>query len=234
MSWRKLSYALLFATVFVGLVGLGFWQYSRFQQKTHWLNQLWKAEHQRALTQVDLKSDNWQPFRRLQLTGRWLDQHTFLIAGAFRHQRAGYWVITPWQWGSGEPWVLVNRGWVGSVDGRHHPVLQSPKALPKVVGQIYQPIGHRYVLGPWRLPIETKTPVIQDWDFKKLAKLLNHPVKPFVLRLSSKVAGEYERAWSWTALPPSRHRGYMLQWWAFALVWLIGSVVWFRKIGNKI
>lgn len=229
MNWRKFSYAVLFVTVFVGLLSLGYWQYSRYRLKTHWLRALQQGQNQLPLNNADLKNNHWAPFRKITLTGHWLNDKTLVISGAFQHERPGFWVVTPWQWAPNEPWVLVNRGWVAATDGRHHPHLKPASPMPVVSGKIYRPTGTRYVMGNWRLSTSSQPAVVQDWDFQKMEKLLGHSVKPFVLRMSPNLPGVYEREWSWSALPPSRHLSYMWQWWALALVWLVGAIFWFQK-----
>ncbi len=227
--WRKLSYTILFSVVFVGLLGMGWWQYTRYLEKTQWLAALARTKSQPALTNSDLEKNHWVPFQKIKLQGNWQSGQSFVIAGRLRHGRTGYSVVTPLQWAPSMPWVLVDRGWVASPDGRAAPAIHPPMDRLWVQGKIYSPVGKRFILGPWHLPSTKGVPVVQDWDFSKIEKLVGHAVMPFVLRLSPDVPGYYERQWSWTALPPSRHFGYMLQWWAFALVWLVGAILLMRK-----
>ena len=157
-------------------------------------------------------------------------KQSFVISGELRHGQTGYSVITPLQWAPSEPWVLVDRGWVASVDGQNPPRIQEPLIQKWVLGSVYSPLGKRYTLGPWQLPSKTGVLVVQDWDFSRIAKKIGHPVLPFVLRLSSQLPEHYERQWPGLgSIPPSRHLAYMLQWWVFALLWLVGSILVVRK-----
>jgi surfeit locus 1 family protein len=230
MHFGKISYVILFAVVFVALIGLGFWQYSRYQQKTDWLKNLEKTKHQPALTHRDLSGHQWQVFRQLKLRGSFKIEESFLLSGELRHGRSGYSVVTPLEWAPNQPWVLVDRGWAPSPDGRDLPALKAPLAKDWIVGRIYSPVGKRYTLGPWQLAAKPGVVVVQDWDFAQIAQLLKHPVLPFVLRLSRELPGHYEREWSWIAsIPPSRHLAYAIQWWMFALVGLIGVAILFKR-----
>jgi len=182
------------------------------------------------LSAKDLQESHWVPFHRLRLRADWKTGHSFVVSGALRHNQTGYSVVTPLQWAPSAPWVLVDRGWVPTVDGQNPPTLRAPLTKDWVIGRVYSPTGKRFTLGSWQLPSPTGVVVVQDWDFEKIAKLLKHPVMPFVLRLSSKLPGHYERQWSWIArIPPSRHLAYMFQWWALALVWLIGGMFLMRR-----
>lgn len=234
MHWGRIGYIVLFCVVFVTLLWLGFWQYGRYQQKKQWLVGLEQTKHQLPLNAADLQAKRWQPFRQLELVGQWQNQASFFLSGELRHGLAGYSVVTPLQWAPDEPWVLVDRGWIPAVDSRMPPVLQSPLAKYQVNGRIYLPVGKRFTLGPWQLPAATGVVVVQDWDFMRIANLLGHPVLPFVLRLSAHLPGRYERQWTWTAaVPPSRHLAYALQWWVFAVVWLVGVLFLMNKRREK-
>jgi surfeit locus 1 family protein len=226
MVWRKIAYFILFGFVFFALLGLGYWQYTRYQAKKEWLAVIERTKKQPDLLAADLDENRITPFRRLRLWGSWKKKQSFLISGDIRHGQSGYSVITPLEWAPSKPWVLVDRGWVASIDGQNPPAIQAPLIKGWVIGTVYKPIGQRYTLGPWRLPSKTGARVIQDWDFSRIEKQIGHSVFPFVLRLSPKIPGHYERQWpGLTAVPPSRHLAYMMQWWIFALVWLVGGVL---------
>jgi surfeit locus 1 family protein len=229
MIWRRVCYVILFSVVFLGLLSLGGWQFKRYQEKTQWLASLSRGNKKPPLSADDLMQHHWTAFQSLKLRGNWQPQRTLVVSGQLRHGKTGYSVVTPLQWAPSMPWVLVDRGWVASPDGRHVPAIAPPLTMRWIVGKIYSPVGKRYILGPWQLPSTGNVPVIQDWSFAKIEKLIGHPVMPFILRLSPTLPGHYERQWSWAALPPSRHFGYMLQWWGLALVWLVGAIVLIRK-----
>jgi cytochrome oxidase assembly protein ShyY1 len=230
MRWGRVSYIVLFSVVFITLIGLGFWQYGRYQQKKAWLASLAQTKLLPMLGAANLKQKKWQRFRRIKLQGVFKPQKSFFISGEFRQSRAGYSIITPLQWAPTEPWVLVDRGWAPAEDGRNPPILQAPLTKDWVIGRVYSPVGKRFTLGPWQLPNATGVAVVQDWDFVKIARLLGHPVMPFVVRLSPQLPGHYQRRWVWTAsIPPSRHLAYALQWWAFAMVWLAGAAALVNK-----
>ena len=229
---RQLLVGLVFFAVLFALLALGFWQYGRYCDKKAWLGELAAASQGPALGAENLRHRQAPAFHTLRLKGAWQAQDTILLAGQFRHSRSGYSVITPLQWAPLEPWVLVDRGWVASPDGRTPPRITSQAGTQWVTGTVYRPVGKRFTLGPWQLS-KQPVPVIQDWEFEKIAALLGHPVLPFVLRLSPQAASAYERNWSWTVMPPSRHLGYMLQWWAFAVVWLVGWWVLLRRKRKK-
>ena len=64
----------------------------------------------------------------------------------------------------------------------------------------------------------------------ELGKALGRPLESRILLLDAQAADGYLREWQPPGLPPSRHWGYAIQWWAFALATLvIWALMSFRK-----
>ncbi|HVF35748.1 MAG TPA: SURF1 family cytochrome oxidase biogenesis protein, partial [Candidatus Saccharimonadia bacterium] len=69
-------------------------------------------------------------------------------------------------------------------------------------------------------------------DLERLAQSLDEPIEPAIVRLDDAAAHGFDRAWQPLAntLPPERHRGYALQWFALAAtVLVVAGVVAFRR-----
>ena len=63
--------------------------------------------------------------------------------------------------------------------------------------------------------------VVELLDTHLISQFLHKSVYPFIIRLGKQSANGYVREWAVVAMPPERHYGYALQWFAMALVLLI-------------
>jgi len=61
----------------------------------------------------------------------------------------------------------------------------------------------------------------------QLAEVYGQPLLPVVLLLDADSGPGFIRDWQAPGLPPERHIGYAVQWWAFALL-LVGLFVGFN------
>ena len=102
-----------FALTMVALVSLGTWQLWRAEQRAATYGQFDRAGERPALT-VPVGGDRFdeQRYRWLELRGRYLASRQVLLDSMTHEGRVGYHVLTPFRLARGEPWVLVNRGWV--------------------------------------------------------------------------------------------------------------------------
>jgi surfeit locus 1 family protein len=108
----------------------------------------------------------------------------------------------------------VNRGWV-ALD--NVPSMQEPlEPLLDLTGLIYQPSENRFILGEnFSKTLEGQLK-IQRMDFKGLSHEFEHDVYPYVLLLDPSAPAGFVRDWQIKTMPPSKHLGYAVQWFALA------------------
>jgi len=171
-------------------------------------------------------------FTRVRLTGRFDDEHQFLLDNISQGGRAGYDVVTPLKLDDGSA-VLVNRGFVAGTGHREQlpdvaigagerarTVIGRVGALPVAgiaAGRVPPPST-----GPW--PRIASFPTEAD-----LAAALPYAVAPGVLLLDGADPDGYVRDWRPPGLEPARHYAYAVQWWAFAALALVLFVVLNRR-----
>ena len=113
--------------------------------------------------------------------------------------------------------VLVNRGWVARVAGRHEaPPIETPGGVAEVEGVAVLPprfftLGKAAVApdGQWQR-------IWQNLDLPRYAAAAGFPVQPVILQIDAPNADGFVRDWP---RPDDRRQvnvGYALQWWAFA------------------
>jgi cytochrome oxidase assembly protein ShyY1 len=154
-------------------------------------------------------------WRRVQLLGRYDHSHEILARGRTVEGAVGYEVLTPLRLADGSA-VLVDRGWVPPPDGG---ALAKPD-VPR------PPDGEVTVIGPLRRPESGADKPTQGSVRRISPATLNlpYPVYGGYVLLDEQtpaadaritpVPADKENAW--------QNAGYVVQWWAFALLTLYG------------
>ena len=209
------------------MVGLGFWQKSRYHQRTEINERITAAgtAPPRPIQDLLAVSDTPRPedaWTRITATGEYDPAHEILIRGRTLNGRVGFEVVTPLVLPDGSA-VLVDRGWVPAA-------ASDATALPEVPPA---PSGEVTVVGRVHLPeSDGDEPAEQSgrWqarriDPDRLSAVLPYPVYGGYLLLQEQtpaadpaltpVPVRYEDA--------AQNQSYMVQWWLFATVALIGT-----------
>ncbi|OGT58561.1 MAG: hypothetical protein A3F14_01580 [Gammaproteobacteria bacterium RIFCSPHIGHO2_12_FULL_43_28] len=222
-NWKLALLALFFICLFASLCN---WQLSRAKQKEALLASFTERTKAAPLSASALDQNSDLRFFRTNLSGRFDNEHTFLLDNKIFHGTIGYEVYTLFFADGLKPPILIDRGFV--------PITKSRGELP-----VIKPItGHITVSGMLNLPpayvalgaisesTQANWPLRVEYiDRRELSNLLNMNIFPFVLLLSPKHLAAYDVEWQVVTMNPERHRGYALQWFAFALTLLILFVV---------
>ncbi|MBI4500935.1 MAG: SURF1 family protein [Gemmatimonadetes bacterium] len=220
------KYAIFFVAIPVaGLcVRLGFWQVSRLQQR-----QARNAALRTALAEppVDLAhfSGDLAVFRSVRATGRFdYDRQIVVDASAVNGVPAVI-IVTPLRLADGGA-VLIDRGWVPSPDA-HRVMLDSLREADstEVTGAVVDPGPDIPVRADsiWPKHVQRPTP-------RSLATLYPYPVRPYIVRrIRPPGLGQKLLSVPLPELTEGPHLSYAIQWFAFAIIALVGSVFLFRK-----
>ncbi len=222
-----LAAALMLMTSFAGL---GFWQLERAESKRALLSGYEAAQHaagptvQRAQGLQRLMAE--RPFARLTLVGRY-GTRDVLLDNQLSQGRPGWHVLTPFQLADGSV-VMVNRGWIPLPAGRRTiPALPSAPPVDRVSG-----IATRLARPGLRVaqqPAQGWPRVMQYPSAEDLSAALGREVLPWQILLDPEAAGGFVRAWAPQVMPPARHLGYAVQWFALAAtVLIVALVMWWR------
>ncbi|HUO95723.1 MAG TPA: SURF1 family protein [Steroidobacteraceae bacterium] len=162
-------------------------------------------------------------YARVRLAGRYLPAQQFLLDNMTHGGTAGYRVLTPFVTDGGET-VLVDRGWL--------PLGASRATLPAIaVGAERRELSGRVDALPRPGLALGAAPGSGPWPrvvgFPGLAELgaaLGRTPYPWIVLLDAGAPDGYLRDWRPVALPPERHLGYAVEWFALALTLLVGYV----------
>ncbi|MDT0634235.1 SURF1 family protein [Spectribacter hydrogenoxidans] len=213
---------LVFLPGMLVLGGLGTWQLQRAQDKQAILEQRSTARQAEPMRLADATEPASQYGRRVVVSGGYLAERQLLLDNQIWQSAAGYRVWTPLRLDDGRL-VFIDRGWVPRSGDRTEP----PR--PDV------PAGRQRVTGLWRsLPepgMRLAAPDAceqSDWP-----RVLNYPtaaqvecqyeapVLAGIVLLDESLPDGFERDWQSVGIPPQRHIGYAVQWYAMALAVLV-------------
>lgn len=222
LNWKLALFALLFLPL---LVGLGFWQLERAEEKKT-IQESW--HQQQALPPVpfaDVAENSGHLYRRVTMSGRFLPEHYFLLENQINNGRLGYEVIMPFILDeSGQP-VLINRGWVAADPYREElPEFDTPQMPLVVSGMLIQPGLNRLIesadhVDQWPHRVLQIDPGAMEQLLETVG--VAELASPSVLHLDPDSAAALDVDWQPVNLSPSTHLGYAVQWFAMALALLI-------------
>lgn len=221
-GWMRAAVWLLWLLGIALLAALGNWQWQRAEQKQVWLSQRsaepLELQHQETLRNA-LDRDRWVPVR---VWLEWLPVTPLLLDNRTHNGRAGYEVLQPARLMDGTV-VVVNRGWLAAPASRaERPDVASRAGAESVAALAGKPVASftlANVTGEsWRLQSLSLSQASDYWGLG---------LAPWVLWLSptdARPSGGTElvrRVPGDGQLPPQRHLGYAVQWFALALTLLV-------------
>lgn len=206
------------------MLWLGFWQLGKSELQRE-RNAEFETADERPLAAAAVADPESLRFRRAVARGRYLGERQLLIDNMVREGRNGFFVVTALELDDGST-LLVNRGWIPqtprrepigdlAVDGAPREVAGRIGMLPVGGLRLGEPGGTG---GPWPR-------VLQFPTFGDVEAQLGRPVRPWVLLADPAADDGYARDWRPGGLPPERHLGYAVQWFAMAFALTVIAIV---------
>lgn len=230
--WKLNLLSIVFISIFIAL---GFWQLSRAQEKISIINSFEARTKLPPVSAADLaKVKDWR-FQQIVLTGKYDDAHTFLLDNKIFNGAIGYEVYTPFKAkGLNQP-ILIDRGFLPLGISREHlpAVPRTSKDTVKIQGMLNTPpmyvaFGNIVDGGAVKWPLR-----VEYINLNEVSHFLKSDFYPYVVNLNEASPGALQVKWQIVTLDPNRHKGYAVQWFAFALTLLIISVVLNRGAAKK-
>lgn len=229
-GWVPTLLVLLFLPV---LIGLGFWQLSRAEEKTALLAQQQAQRLSAPVPLSELAPDAGSAYRRVRLQGRFDAAHGLLLDNRTQAGQVGVEVLQPFLDQASGLWVLVNRGWLPWPDRRNPVVFATPDSSLSLTAWVYVPLGVPFQLHG--------RPASSDWPRlitrvqpSDLWEQLDRTGFPYQLRLEPGPAA-FRVDWPVVAMSPDKHRGYAVQWFALAaaLCGLYIYLAWHTRMDKR-
>jgi len=216
--------------LFVGLtVSLGNWQARRAEEKLEAARRL-NVAMQNAVLPIPAAPVGAGEFehRRVSARGRFLAGSTLFLDNKVLRGVAGYHVLTPLRLEGGDTHVLVDRGWIAAGERSVLPRVPTPEGVQTIEGIAVTPVRRFLELAPE----SAGGPLRQNLVLEREEKRLTLKLQPFVIEQMSDAPDGLARVWERPDTGVDRHRGYALQWYAFATLAVILYVALsFRRVG---
>ncbi len=217
LEFRPGLWPTLVTVVLLGiLIGLGFWQLDRADQKRALLAK-YRTENKAAVVRIDkrLTSAKTLEYQLGEARGRYDNSHQFLLDNRTHDGVVGYHVLTPLRLAGGAA-VLINRGWI--------PLGQSRERLPDItVSDADRRVRGKLKLVPEKVFMLGEEPAREQWpwrvqriDVQLFANELGYPLMPYVVLLDAGTEDGYQRDWRPLKFGPERNLGYAVQWFGLA------------------
>lgn len=210
-------------------VALGSWQLSRLGERRA-ANEI--ALAQRALPPVSLNdSADTAPQRKVTAGGRWDYAHEVVLRGQSRRDAPGVTIATPLLLDGSDAAVLVVRGFA-----------PAPDAMTVELDSLRE--AERGLITGLALKVESRpdsgVPLTRNglttWrslDSAAVARRVPYPILGvFVVAEGDSTSGRWPRRVEPPAITDGPHLSYALQWFGFAIITVIGGIIWIRKKNN--
>jgi len=233
-EWRITLFTVLMAPL---LLGLGFWQLQRADEKAILAATFDARAAQAPATLASLagRSPEELAYLPVQLAGSFLPDAYFLLDNRVREGQFGYEVLGIVALDNGGA-ALVNRGWVpGDASRRELPLVPEVAGPVELAGHIYVAPGKPYLLG--EQAIDPGWPKrIQAVEMERLRgaveDLVAGPLFPYPVRIDAGQPGALRADWQIINVSPAKHLGYAVQWFSMAAVLVLIYVYRNSNIGE--
>jgi cytochrome oxidase assembly protein ShyY1 len=205
------------------LIGLGFWQLSRAEEKRQLLAAAEARRISAPLALDDFLTSANPAYLRVRLHGHFDAAHSLLLDSRIRDGKAGVELLQPFQDDSSGRWLLVNRGWLPWPDRRVAPIFSTPDGVQQLTAWAYVPPGVAFELK--HLEASGWPQLVSQVDAVAVWQSLGRNGVPLELRLEEGPAA-YRTDWPVVAMGPEKHLGYAVQWFALATA-LLGLFIYF-------
>ena len=232
MKFEKIP-TLLVLCILPILIGLGFWQLDRAEQKREFFarQQQGMTAPLLQLTAATVDDKEALRYQRVTASGHYDNAHQILIDNQIAGGKVGYFVLTPFILDQGKKAILVNRGWIHANQDRSDlPDLTIQQNQTRVTGRInHFPVVGIKLAGADQ-PSEGWPAVVQIAESGILSTRLGYPLFSFMIELDKQAPEGYRREWhEIVVMPPEQHVAYAVQWFGLAIA-LVLLYVWFSRV----
>lgn len=158
-------------------------------------------------------------FPHVQVSGRFLSDRGYLRDEQVRNGKLGVEAYAAFAPNGSNDVLLVDRGWIAwAHQPGSRPAVPAPAPGEVTLTGVYAPFpGSGLRVGGNALARQNAWPKLTlAIDAQEIAADLNRPLLPRVLLLDAEDVSGFVRSWTPSVMSPERHRGYAVQWFAFA------------------
>ena len=232
--WRPrwLAGHLLVIVVTVTFVALGLWQLDRDNEK-HTKDAAAKAEYTAPAPELAASGTEPASGTRVEVTGTYDDASEVLLRNRVRGGEGGYDLLTPLVLDDGTA-IVVDRGWVprNTVD-KHRDDLRAPTGAVTVRGPVAAP---RTLTTDDTVDERAGRLTLPRVDLDRIQQQTDHELRDVYITAQFQDPAPADGVPSLPTPPPSdnvNHMQYALQWFAFALIPLVGWPIVLWRVSRR-
>ncbi len=235
MSAKKFPwlFSVLWLSILVLMLRLGFWQLQRADEKQLLIDQLAQTEHPviegvSALQQV-------HRFQTIEVLGSFDEKVAFYLSNQFHDGQVGFHVYGVMSYFESDVISLVNRGWVKDLSS-------VPQAQPAEKLWLLQQsdwprpgvqLGDQVLTSSAKQQVTYLTEeVTKNWLKERFCRQKTNNdciILPFIFKLNQQMPDGFVRDWKSQRVVPEKHQAYAGQWFSMSLVLLLLYFVFLRK-----
>lgn len=202
------------------LIGLGFWQLSRAQEKQVLLDHWYIQQALPPVTINNLDEIENGNIGMLVLQGEFDPAQYWLLENRFHKGKLGYEVLMVLHTVAGEH-LLVNRGWVAASPYREElPKFATPTEQIELRGTLRKPTDFS-MLDEKDQQADSWPQRILEINIERMSKLYGSDLYPEIFRLEQQSTGALDIDWPVVNVTPAKHKAYAFQWFAMAFALLV-------------
>ena len=227
MRNRTVFFSLFALAISLGCVRLGFWQLERLRERRQNNAQVLSRLGEVPVAFENLPRNSSVRFRRVTTSGTYDFGNEFVQTTRTRNGAPGVHIVTPLRIPGSDTAVLVNRGWAYTPDGMKVDLSVFREDSNAVIDGFVE----EFSTAEGSVSTPSVDRAVRRLDRDSIAARLPYPVASVVL-VQQKDSGEFVAVDRGTPvrvelprLDEGPHRAYAIQWFAFALVGIAGSMV---------
>jgi surfeit locus 1 family protein len=218
-------FGLIFAIV---CIRLGIWQLQRLSDRKHLNTELRSRAATRPVDLAALPKDTGEAhFRRVVISGTYDYDHEITLTNRSRNGSPGVNIITPLR-GMSDTAILVNRGWVYAPDGMTVDLARW-RETSSMNGDGYVEFFRK---GNGTAKSATHERAYRWVDDRIVTQAFPYPVRPYLVVLIDDSTKRGENIPPRVDVPPldeGPHKSYAIQWYSFAAISIVGTVLYLRR-----
>ena len=222
-----LAFAVFAIAISLGCIRLGFWQLDRLAERRARNALIIARLREPVVPFANLRDSGNVRFTRAAASGTYDFSHDFVLTGRSRHGSPGVHVITPMRVSGSDSVILVNRGWVYAPDAMRVNLTPFREDSSATIDGFVE----EFTTEPGPVLTPSVEGGVRRLVLDSIATRLPYPVARLILvqQKDSSEAIAVSRGTPVRIEPPpldeGPHRAYAIQWFGFALVGLVGTIL---------
>ena len=222
-----LSHVFVLAMV-VLMVGLGFWQLNRLDERKERNVVVRAAMEAEPVAIESLLGTDPPDHTSAIVAGEYLDGYSFLVANRTFESQAGFWLATPMRLADGRV-VVVSRGWVPRpwASGDDPRQITTPTGTIEVLGRVRESVGGGRIGGGTSFEL----PEISRLDLATVEEMLDLDVEDSWVQLEQQAPplAELPIPVPRPSLDEGPHLSYAFQWFFFSSATIVAYALILRR-----